>query len=540
MNILIVKNDKNGIQAAAIALRAGKLAAIPTETVYGLAANALDEHAVVHIFEAKGRPADNPLIVHIADIDDMQKYAKINDAALRCAQTFWPGPFTMILPKRDCIPDIVSAGLDTVALRCPASKTARDIIRLSGCPLAAPSANISGKPSPTTAQHVYDDFADKIEVIVNGGACAFGIESTVVTLAVSPPVLLRPGAITPEQLRTVLPDIQIADAVLHELPENAKVLSPGLKHKHYAPKAKTTCVTGTTAAFTEYVTARAVPDTAVICFDEEAAQFSQLKTYPYGSEDHPEVMASKIFALLRQTDKDQIKRVFIHTKFSEDIGLAVYNRLLRACAFDIVDAEKKRAFIIGVTGPSGSGKGTFSKIAEEYGFLHIDTDQLARQVVPQTIDALRCAFGDDILSEDGSLDRNKLAQAAFSNEHNTKRLNEIMHPAIIARVKTMIAELTEKEQIGAVIDGAALIEAGALELCDMTVTVWAPREERLKRVQKRDNITEQQAQIRFHGQKDTAFYTEHTHYALCNTSYSQFKTETEALLQTHGFYIKEK
>lgn len=341
MKNLILTNEKKNIVYAAQVLKSGGLVAIPTETVYGLAANALDQEAVSHIFKAKGRPSDNPLIVHIAKKEDLEKYAYVNEKAWACAERFWPGPLTMILPKKDCIPDIVSAGLDTVAVRLPANETARQIILESGLPLAAPSANISGRPSPTCAEHVYHDFGESIDAIIAAGPCVCGVESTVITLASNPPVLLRPGFVTPEQLKDILPDLQISPAVLHELPQNAKVLSPGLKHKHYAPKAQTTCVIGSSENCARYIHRQKTEcKTIVLCFDEEQNNYSNMVCYAYGKENDAQTMARNIFELLRRADEEHAERIFIHAQLQNGVGLAVYNRLLRACGFDVVDADQ--------------------------------------------------------------------------------------------------------------------------------------------------------------------------------------------------------
>ena len=220
MNTLQLNPDKTGLSTACEILQNGGVVAIPTETVYGLAANAYDETAIAKIFEAKGRPQDNPLIVHIASIDTLYELAStVPKTALKCAEKFWPGPLTMVLPKTEKVPNAVSAGLSTVAVRMPLNQTARDIIEKSGLPLAAPSANISGSPSPTTAQHVLNDMNGKIDAVVDGGECSVGVESTVVTLVTTPPTLLRPGGITPEQLEDVLGEIQISPAVFEKLKE---------------------------------------------------------------------------------------------------------------------------------------------------------------------------------------------------------------------------------------------------------------------------------------------------------------------------------
>lgn len=335
--------DENIAKAGEI-LKNGGVVAIPTETVYGLAANALSETAVKKIFEAKGRPADNPLIVHITDAKDIEKYAYPNRQAYALAEKFWPGPLTMILPKKECVPYAVSAGLDTVAIRCPSHPIARRLIDAAGVPLAAPSANISGKPSATSAMHVLKDFGEHIDAIIDGGFCDCGVESTVLTIASEPPILLRPGFVTPEQLREVLPDLKIADAVTKELPKGAEALSPGMKHKHYAPKAEAFAVIGNSENAAKYILGKIKKDkkTAVICFDGEEAAFNGVaQVFSYGKAEDSEKQASKLFDLLRELDDNGIEEVYIRAGEAKGVGLAVYNRLIRACEFRIHDADRK-------------------------------------------------------------------------------------------------------------------------------------------------------------------------------------------------------
>ena len=243
--LITEKDGEKGLDEAARLLKDGELVAIPTETVYGLAANALDGNAVKNIFVAKGRPQDNPLIVHIAEIDEILPLVKNFDERARAlAEAYWPGPLTMILPKSDIIPNEVCAGLDTVAIRMPSHPIAHEIIKKCGFPLAAPSANTSGKPSPTTAAHVMNDMDGKIAAVVDGGSCSVGVESTVVTLACPVPRVLRPGGVTPDQLRAVLGEVEIDKAVFKALESGEKVLSPGMKYKHYSPNAHVIIVKG--------------------------------------------------------------------------------------------------------------------------------------------------------------------------------------------------------------------------------------------------------------------------------------------------------
>ncbi len=318
-------------------LRRGGLAAIPTETVYGLAANALDDDAVRGIFRAKGRPADNPLIVHISDYSQWAPLVReIPAQAKQLADAFWPGPLTVILPKSDRVSSVVSGGLSTVAVRMPSHPVARAIIDTAGVPLAAPSANTSGKPSPTTAQHVKDDMDGKIDCIVDAGPCSVGVESTVLSLAGNKPRLLRPGGITPAMLERVLGSIDIDDAVFHQLAAGQTAASPGMKYKHYAPKAQVTILKGSLQQFCEYVDAHKTPDTLALCFAGEEALLP-VPAIAFGNEADGKSQAANIFAALRDVDSRGAGQVFARFPNMDGVGLAVFNRLVRAAAFHIVE-----------------------------------------------------------------------------------------------------------------------------------------------------------------------------------------------------------
>ncbi len=263
------------LDTAAAILRDGGLVGIPTETVYGLGANGLNEEAVKNIFAAKGRPQDNPLILHIPDVSWLERYCKdIPLTAYRLAEAFWPGPMTMILRHKDLVPDAVTAGLDTVGMRCPAHKLCRDIIAAAGVPVAAPSGNTSGRPSPTTAQHMLEDMDGKIDAIVDGGPCAVGVESTIIDLTCQPPRLLRPGGITLEQLRSVLGEVEVDPAVTRLMGAGEKPKAPGMKYRHYAPKAPVTVVTGDPQKSARYIADHAAPEDGIICFDEFLSLFT--------------------------------------------------------------------------------------------------------------------------------------------------------------------------------------------------------------------------------------------------------------------------
>ena len=343
--MLILSTSSEDLLTCSRLLKNGNTVAVPTETVYGLAANALDENAVKKIFLAKGRQADNPLIIHISDISAFSLYCFPTETAYALAEKFWPGPLTMILPKKEIVPSAVTAGLSSVAVRMPSHPVASRIISLCGFPLAAPSANISGKPSPTRFEHILNDLSSNpyVAAAVDGGNCECGVESTVVSLVGATPCLLRPGAITVSMLREVVPELTVADAVLQRLPENEKALSPGLKHKHYAPDAETVCIAGTAESAAKYVkNHRNGKNAVVICFDGEEQLFPECDVIPYGLPEKPETLAENVFAALRKADAVKgCQIIYVRCAPPEGEGLAVYNRLLRASNFNVVDTEEE-------------------------------------------------------------------------------------------------------------------------------------------------------------------------------------------------------
>ena len=324
----------NSIERASQLLNKGGIVAIPTETVYGLAASAYDSEAVNKVFKAKGRPQDNPLIVHIADMEMLNEVAgNIPPEALKCAEKFWPGPLTMVLKRSDKIPASVSAGLDTVAVRMPNHPIALDTIRKSRLPLAAPSANISGRPSPTAANHVLCDLDGKIDAIVMAGDCSVGVESTVISLCGDIPVVLRPGAVTVEQLSEILPYITVDKAVLSELPKGARIASPGMKYKHYSPETEVFLVESDSTDFAEFVNKK--QNSAAICFEEESNEIVIPKLC-YGSSSDELTLARQVFSALRNADGLNVGTVYVHAPSKSGVGLAVYNRLIRAAAFRVI------------------------------------------------------------------------------------------------------------------------------------------------------------------------------------------------------------
>ena len=317
-------------------LRNGGIVAIPTETVYGLAANALSPMAVKKIFEAKGRPQDNPLIVHISETKEIEKLCKdIPKGAYDLAEKYWPGPLTMILPRTDIVPKEVSAGLDTVAVRLPVNEIARAIIKSAGVPLAAPSANLSGSPSPTTAQHCINDLDGRVDAIVISGDCEVGVESTVISLSTENPRLLRPGAVTHEQLEEVLGEVLVDSAVLAEPEKDKPVASPGMKYKHYAPKTKVILIESSKEKYIQYVNKNKAEGVFALCFKEDIKDL-EVPSICYGSQEDEFSMANGIFAALRELDESGAKIAFAHSPKRTGVELAVYNRLIRAAAFETI------------------------------------------------------------------------------------------------------------------------------------------------------------------------------------------------------------
>ena len=332
-----ILSDKDIFEAAEIIKRGG-IVALPTETVYGLAANAFNDEAVIKIFKAKGRPADNPLIVHISDMSDLDMLvSEFPNTAKKLAENFWPGPLTIILPKSDNIPDVVSAGLDTVAIRFPANKIMRDVIKQSGLPLAAPSANTSGLPSPTLAKHVIDDMYGKIDAILDGGACEVGVESTVITLEHAVPRILRPGGITHEQISEILGKVDIDEAVCSNKSFTEKPSSPGMKYRHYSPNTKLVLVKGEN--FVDFINGLKNDNVCALCYTDDIININ-VPCVSYGSAGNYKEQASKIFSALREADSLGADVIYARCPSTENEGLAVYNRLIRAAGFDVLELKE--------------------------------------------------------------------------------------------------------------------------------------------------------------------------------------------------------
>ena len=517
--------NEDGVREVGEILRNGGIAGIPTETVYGLAANAFDGSAVAKIFKAKGRPQDNPLIVHICDISQLDGVvSEIPEGALALAEKFWPGPLSIIMPKGEKIPYEVSCGLDTVAVRMPSHPAARDIIKAAGVPLAAPSANLSGSPSPTTAKHVIDDMWGRADAILDGGSCDVGVESTVVTLAGGKPRLLRPGGISLEQLESVLGEVEVDSAVLSELAENAKAASPGMKYKHYSPKARVIIVKGSFENYRRYVSGK--KNCAALCFDGEGEKLN-IPFIEIGREHDSSAQAHLLFEALRSLDDMGVETAYARCPDTDGVGLAVINRLLRAAAFTVIDVDG--AMLIGLTGATGSGKSTVAKrICEKYGIAHIDCDAIAREITSANspvLAQLALSFGEDIILDDGSLDRAALAARAFSSKEATNRLNSIMHPIITSKALAKVNDFTKQGETAVLLDAAAIFESKIDKLCAFTAVVSAPAEIRLDRIMYRDSITREKAVHRMGAQLSDEEYAKNADVVLYN--YAPYDTDAE-------------
>lgn len=328
---------EDAIKLAALLLKEGQVVAFPTETVYGLGADALNESAVRAIFAAKERPADNPLIVHVAEESQLDGLCQVTETAKKLMRAFWPGPLTMLLMKTDRVPAVTTAGLPSVAVRCPNHPAALRLLRECHLPIAAPSANRSGRPSPTTARHVYEDMQGRIPLILDGGICQVGVESTVVDLTGDVPCVLRPGAVTPEMIAAVAGECAVAPSVMRPLKEGEHAPSPGMKHRHYAPKAKMTLFVGEDEKVAREMARRydAAANAVILCHTGLMPLFGDRRVFPLG--DSPMESAHVLFQRLREMDELGVSLILAQGWETRGEGLAVMNRMARAAAFDIVN-----------------------------------------------------------------------------------------------------------------------------------------------------------------------------------------------------------
>ncbi len=350
MNTEIIRIDLQNIDTAKIryaaqVLKSGGLVAFPTETVYGLGANALNEKAVGNIFRAKGRPSDNPLIVHVSDRSEVSPLvSNLPFDAVKLMDKFWPGPLTIIMNKSEAVPYAVTAGIETVAVRMPSHPVALSLIHEAGVPVAAPSANSSGKPSPTSAEHVIDDLSGKVDVIVDAGYASVGLESTVIDLTSEKPVILRPGGVTHEQLESVLGSVYIDPAIMEKPGENLKPKSPGMKYKHYSPKAEVIVIDGRPEDIVRKIVlmkrdyeSRGIL-AGILATDQTFKQYEKGPVISAGDRNKPETIANSLFAMLREFDSIGVGVILAEAVDTSGIGLAIMNRMNKAAGYHIIKA----------------------------------------------------------------------------------------------------------------------------------------------------------------------------------------------------------
>lgn len=525
--------DKESIAQAADILRRGGLLAIPTETVYGLGANGLDENAVLHIFEAKGRPQDNPLILHIPDASWLTRYCEdVPETAYRLAERFWPGPLTMILKKKPCVPLRTTGGLETVGMRCPDHAVTRAIIEKAGVPVAAPSANTSGRPSCTTAEHVREDMWGKIDGIVDGGPCEVGVESTIIDLTVTPPQLLRPGGLPLESLIDALGEVTVDKAVTQKMNDGEKPRAPGMKYRHYAPKAPVTVVTGGAKASARYLLTHASEDAGVICFDEFTRLFDGHIVHPLGASDDKRAQAQHVFDALRTFDETNVGEIWAQCPDSKGLGLAIGNRLKKAAGFHVEDADDGK-IVIGITGGTGAGKTSLLRALQKQDACVLDCDRIYHEMLGSDESlraALRKAFGGAIFRADGSVDVHAIGLIVFHDKEKLSELDAIVRAHVPRECARRMAA-SDKQLIG--LDAIKLIECGLGAICDVTVAVTAPEEVRVKRIMARDSITEDYARSRVAAQQSAEYFRARCDYEFVNDLPTAAAAENAAEVYIH-------
>ena len=514
-------------------LRGGGVVAIPTETVYGLAANALSHDAALKVFAAKGRPADNPLIVHVADMAQLEAvWREVPQRARLLAEAFWPGPLSLILPRSDAIPDAVTGGLDTVGVRMPAHPVARTVIEAAGVPLAAPSANLSGKPSATSAQHVLDDFDGRIDAVLDGGPCPVGVESSVVDLIGDIATVLRPGAVLESDIAAILGAARTAGP--HAEADTAPA-SPGMKYTHYATKAPITVLSGAPED-----TARALegyahePDTALIAFEEYIPELEPFtaRLFNFGLSWDYEAHANRLFGLLREADRTGAGSIVIQAPRRHGRGAATWNRLWRACGGREISCTDTT--IVGITGRSGAGKSVLAACLAAKGAAVLDADRIYSALLRSD-----CAMQRAILAQfptvegaEGGIDRRALGTLVFGDAEALAALSAITHPRVAAAIVTRLAGLRGGI---AVLDVPVLFGSGIDRLCTVIVGLLADETGSTARIMARDGIDAHTALGRLRAQQPDDFFRRRCDVVLENHGSRQaFLQKADALAETLG------
>ena len=505
MKTLHLKDTAAGIARAARIIKKGGLVAFPTETVYGLGGSAEDAGSAKKIYEAKGRPSDNPLIIHIARAEDAEKYAYTTPLYYRLAKAFCPGPLTMILKKKETVPYEVTGGLDTVAVRIPSHPAARRFIEACGVAIAAPSANLSGSPSPTEAEHVAADLDGRIDAIIYGGGCDIGLESTIIRLDGDGAVILRPGAVTEEMLGRLI-HVGRDETLLKKPDADLRPQAPGMKYRHYAPKVPLYLLKGPHDDVAAYMKRKLDedPDAGVICTEVDKALLRG-RNVTYLPND-AEGQARRLFSLLRGYDGRDAKSILCVIPPRTGIGLAVYNRLLKAAGYNIIQVGITIP-VIGLTGQSGAGKSTAAQCFEQLGGFVCDCDEIYHGLLYKNsplCETLGALFPEAY--RDGEIDRKILSATVFSDKEKLALLNRTAHGAVLDRVRELLRQAQADGKKFAAVDASQLFESGYDNECTAVVGVCAPLQARLKRITERDGIDEERALARLENQHNEDFF----------------------------------
>lgn len=536
MKTLYLKPTEKDIKTAAKIIKRGGIVAFPTETVYGLGGDGTDADSAGKIYAAKGRPSDNPLIIHISKAEDAEKYAYTNEIYYKLADAFCPGPLTVILPKKDTVPYQVTGGLDTVAVRIPSHPVARAFIDACGVAIAAPSANRSGSPSPTSAGHVKADLDGKIDAIIDGGQCEIGLESTIVKLTDGQAVILRPGAVTEEMLSAVVTVRR--DRSLYIKPdENVRPEAPGMKYRHYAPAVQVTLLKGPHEDVAQAMIKRLSENenTGIICLqsDKDLIHGKNVRYMPNDAKGQ----ANALFSLLRGFDETDADRIYSVMPSRTGLGLAVCNRLTKAAGFSVEYVGIKIP-VLGLTGQSGAGKSTVAALLKERGAYVCDCDAIYHGMLYKNSPMVtELAKHFPFAVKDGELDRPSLAEAVFSDKEKLALLNSVTHKVILDGVRTRLKKAEEQGYKFAVADASQLFESGYDAECTAVIGVCADEETRIQRITARDGISRRKALSRISGQHNEDFFRVYCDEIIENNGDEE--ALRTAVLSVIGKYIKE-